>query len=92
MNHASEARGSILAAAGAKPPELPLDRISIAADRIERLACLVENFTCRFNGGPNPTATLDDESRPYGHAPNMARMFDNLDRLDAAVQQLGSIG
>jgi hypothetical protein len=71
----------------------PLDRISAAADRIERLAFTVEEFNDRFyNGTPEQIGLATCRPVPSGHDGQIGRLHDAIERLDAAAQRLQTIG
>lgn len=71
----------------------PLDRISVAADRIERCAELVNQFNERFSGNGETCASGSTETpKPYGHNANLARLFDALERLETNIANLAAIG
>lgn len=80
--------------AATKAPERPLERIGIAAERIERCAALVQDFIDRCNvGGSGVLAQSGQPRPPYsGHVGNIARLFDELERLESHVAALNSIG
>lgn len=77
-------------------PDRPLDRLGIAAERIERLAYIVADFNDRFQGCAPVTAMAGppvDPRPPYiGYHGNIHRMFDALDKLDAQISNLSQIG
>lgn len=71
----------------------PLDRISAAADRIERLAFTVEEFNDRFySGAPEQIGLATCRPVPSGHDGQIGRLHDAIERLDTAAQRLQTIG
>lgn len=90
--------GSMLGGTASDQAERPLERIAIAADRIQRLTRLVSEFQDRFHHGAAPQTTamvgVKENRPPYspGHAGSLARLFDNLDELESVAHRLGEIG
>jgi len=84
---------------GGQQLERPLDRIGIAADRLQKLNSIVYEFTSRFHGPTPPAAPsasvgclAAEPNYGGGHQGNLARLFDQLNALEEQIHSLSAIG
>lgn len=75
------------------PPETPLDRVGVSADRVERIAEMVARFNARFYSDPGTGDNAKSVTAvPSGYIGQIHRLDNAVDALDKAVQRLCEIG
>ena len=89
MEHATSAQiGTQIA-----PKPMPeLGRLKQAAERIAKARSDIECFLDRFNGEGSGCAGGGVDERPGGYRNDLTAVFTQIERLEAAVSALDSIG
>lgn len=77
----------------AQPPARPLERMSIAADDVYRIAGNVQAFLDRFHGeSPREDPAAAGTALQVSYRNEIDRLFAHLDTLSARVGALHDIG
>lgn len=69
-----------------------LGRIKLAAERIARLRSNVECFLGRFNGVSECLGEGSFDERDSNYRNDISALFEQIERLEKVVSQLGEIG
>lgn len=73
-------------------PVPELGKIKSAVERVARARSDIECFLERFNGGGDTCAGGGADERTSGYRNDLASLFEQIDRLELTVSQLGNIG
>lgn len=90
MNYEGSGCAQMQAATIKPMPELA--RIKQAAERLSLAAVKVENFNARFHGALNPETFDCDKPVVDTYRNDICAIFTQIERLEAAVSVLDSIG
>lgn len=88
-NQANQLAGQLISA---PKPSRPLDRISIAADRVMGASLRVGEFLDRYHGPMPATAPDQNDAITVSYSSNLERLFGNIETLEARLQSLTEIG
>lgn len=75
------------------PAHRPLERICIAADRVQKLGYVLGEFLDRYHG-PGPSDVMTSQTQPVtvSYRDNLERLFAAIDTLEARVHSIADIG
>lgn len=91
LDYASEA-GMSGAKLASNAAARPLERISLAADRIDHVARRLDRFVDRYHGNPSPISTATEPAPPSSYAANIERLFGAIERAEKLAEAINEIG
>lgn len=73
-------------------PERQLDRVAVAGERLVNYNNCLQAFVDRYHGNPPGAEKTGVQGIPAGHVGQIAKLEDELMRLDKIVAEIQAIG
>lgn len=84
--------GSVYISGGQDVRETALNQLEYMANRAEQQADHIERFIARFRGHPMGSDAARPVPVPSGHEGQIARLNEQLNRIESLTDSLASIG